>query len=88
MRFKILEGPMKNYPIEAQRNIVVAYCVLHNFIKEMQPYDLYLTDAANMDVGGTKGAQMPQFHVTPETFHDWKELRNAMADHMWMHRNE
>ncbi|XP_071906029.1 protein ANTAGONIST OF LIKE HETEROCHROMATIN PROTEIN 1-like [Coffea arabica] len=88
MRFKILDGPMKNYPIEAQRNIVVACCVLHNFIREMQPYDVYLPDEVNMDGGGTEGAQMPQLHVTPEALHDWKELRNAMADHMYLHRNE
>ncbi|XP_027098942.1 uncharacterized protein [Coffea arabica] len=88
MRFKILDGPMKNYPIEAQRNIVVACCVLHNFIREMQPYDVSLPDEVNMDGGGTEGAQMPQLHVTPEALHDWKELRNAMADHMYLHRNE
>ncbi|XP_071940127.1 protein ALP1-like [Coffea arabica] len=74
MRFKILDGPMKNYPIEAQRNIVVVCCVLHNFIREMQPYDIYLKDEANMDGADTEGAQMPQFHVTPEALHDWKEL--------------
>ena len=54
----------------------------------MQSYDVCLTDETNMDDGGTEGAQMPQFHVTPEALHDWKELRNAMADHMYLHRNE
>ncbi|XP_027102886.1 protein ALP1-like [Coffea arabica] len=88
MRFKILDGPMKNYPIEAQRNIVVACCVLHNFIREMQPYDVYLANEANMDDAHTAGAQIPQLHVTPEALNDWKELRNAMADHMYLHRNE
>ncbi|XP_027075953.1 uncharacterized protein [Coffea arabica] len=63
--------------------------VIERTLGEMQPYNLYLTDAAsNMDVGGTEGAEMLQFHVTSEALYDWKELRNAMADHMWMHRNE
>ena len=52
MRFKILEDPMKNYPIEAQKNIVLICYVLNNFIKEMQPYDHYMMDpkvAPSMD---------------------------------------
>ena len=73
MRFKILESPMKNYPIEAQRKIVLACCVLYNFIKDMQPHDQFLTDlniASNMDVGDAEGAQAAQFHVMSKAQHD------------------
>ena len=54
----MLEGPVKNYPIETQRNIVMTCCVLHNFIRKMQQYDIYLMDEANMDGGGNERAQI------------------------------
>lgn len=88
-RFKILGGPMKNYPIEIQREIVIACCVLHNFIKEMQSYDGLMDENASssMDVGDSQGPQLTQFDMTQEGLREWKTLRHAMADHMWQNRN-
>ena len=52
---------MKNYPIEAQKNIVLTCYVLHNFIRKIKSYDQYFMDsnaASNMDAGDAERAQV------------------------------
>nr|XP_027093518.1 uncharacterized protein LOC113713911 [Coffea arabica] len=46
--FPILKGPMQNYLIATQNNIVLACCALHNFLRDYVPNDEYFNkEAAN-----------------------------------------
>ncbi|XP_071916086.1 uncharacterized protein [Coffea arabica] len=44
--FPTLRGPIQNYLIAIQNNIVLACCTLHNFIRDHSPNDLYFNEEA------------------------------------------
>lgn len=48
--FSILKGPMQNYLMATQNNIVLACCTLHNFMREHKLDDEYFLEEANVGV--------------------------------------
>ncbi|XP_027177992.1 protein ALP1-like [Coffea eugenioides] len=57
--FPILKGSMQNYLIAMQNNIVLACCVLHNFMRDYVPNDEYFNEEA------ANGA-FPDAHIAGE----------------------
>ncbi|CAI9089484.1 OLC1v1024068C1 [Oldenlandia corymbosa var. corymbosa] len=49
-KFAFLKGPMNNYDFKKQVNFVIAICVVHNFIKELQLEDDIINEFANEDL--------------------------------------
>ena len=95
MRFPILKGPMQNYLIATQNNIVFASCALHNIIREKVSNDDYFAAGAaagaiEIEDAYEDGYQVPglqQINMSQQNIAEWNEVRRAMADHMYLHRH-
>ncbi|XP_027178121.1 putative nuclease HARBI1 [Coffea eugenioides] len=48
-RFPILKGPMQNYLIAIQNNIVLTCCTLHNFMRDYVPNDEYFNEETALE---------------------------------------
>lgn len=92
-RFPILKGPMQNYLMATQNNIVLACCALHNFMRENQLNDEYFDEeAAN---GATEdsiqgGYQFPEpqpVDMSEEGIATFAQDRIAIANSMYRHRH-
>lgn len=87
-RFAILRGVVPNYTMTTQINIIIACCVMHNFIRDPQPNDMYFT---NLDEGDPviHGAIPPyleiqSLHSPLEVVEQWIAMRDTMATHMFI----
>ncbi|XP_027151234.1 protein ALP1-like [Coffea eugenioides] len=95
MRFPILKGPMQNYLIATQNNIVFACCALHNFMREKVSNDDYFAAGAaagaiEIEDAYEDGYQVPglqQINMSQQNMAEWNEVCRAMADHMYLHRH-
>ncbi|XP_027173051.1 putative nuclease HARBI1 [Coffea eugenioides] len=89
--FLILEGPMQNYMMATQNNIVLACCALHNFMWEHVPNDAYFNEqqavgawADNLHDGQQVLGQQP-VDMSAQGIANWNEDRRAIANHMYYH---
>lgn len=92
MRFPILEGPMQNYMIATQNNIVLACCALHNFMREHVANDNYFNQEAAIGAfadAHEEGNQVPPPQpgdMSQQRIGEWNEDRRAIANHMYLNR--
>ncbi|XP_027085308.1 protein ANTAGONIST OF LIKE HETEROCHROMATIN PROTEIN 1-like [Coffea arabica] len=91
-RFPILQGPMQNYLMATQNNIVLACCALHNFMRDHVPNDAYFVEeeadaalADNLDQGNQMFGPQP-VDMSAQGIAGWNEDRRAIADHMCYHQ--
>ncbi|XP_071939946.1 uncharacterized protein [Coffea arabica] len=93
-RFPILKGPMQNYLMATQNNIVLACCALHNFMRDNVPNDAYFVEeetiAAQADninhmVDQMAGAE--PLDMSPQGIAGWNEFRSALANSMYYHQH-
>ncbi|XP_027071741.1 uncharacterized protein [Coffea arabica] len=93
-RFSILKGPMQNYLMATQNNIVLACCALHNFMRDNVPNDAYVVEeetiAAQADninhvVDQMAGAE--PLDMSPQGIAGWNEFRSALANSMYYHQH-
>ena len=84
-RFPILKGPMQNYMLARQTSIVIACCVVHNFIREQLPYDTYFLEHLDEDmIVDQDGLRNNIYvHISNERVEEWNEYRNDIATAMW-----
>ena len=87
-RFTILRGPVPNFYMSTQINVVIACCTLHNFIRDELPDDDIFNDhEQEMDIEGEGGVPpMPEIQplsASQEEVNEWHEMRDAMANGMW-----
>ncbi|KAL5575249.1 hypothetical protein UlMin_016948 [Ulmus minor] len=90
-RFRILRG-IPRYPLEKQRNIVIACAVLHNFIKlfsseeaVFNPEDDAVDDGNAQDDVGEASTQQQQQQQREES-NDMGHIRDHIANAMWNDR--
>jgi hypothetical protein len=77
-RFAILKSQMP-YPFKTQARIVIACCLLHNFIRRVDRDDV-VTDSDSDDDDDTR---LPQYQESASTFHvETEERRKQIADQM------
>ncbi|XP_027182107.1 uncharacterized protein LOC113780507 [Coffea eugenioides] len=87
-RFTILRGPVPNFYMSTQINVVIACCTLHNFIRDELPDDDIFNDhEQEMDIEGEGGVPpMPEIQplsASQEEVNEWHEMRDALANGMW-----
>ncbi|XP_027061002.1 uncharacterized protein [Coffea arabica] len=88
-RFKFLKGPVPNFYMTTQVNVVIACCALHNFLRLHQPGDAHFQLAKDGNVGlehQQGGGELP--HVQPlnasrAEVMAWKARRDAIATEMY-----
>ncbi|KAL5545998.1 hypothetical protein UlMin_005685 [Ulmus minor] len=90
-RFRILRG-IPRYPLEKQRDIIIACAVLHNFIKlfsseeaVFNPEDDAVDDGNAEDVGEASTQQQQQQQQREES-NDMGHIRDHIANAMWNDR--
>ncbi|XP_027151924.1 putative nuclease HARBI1 [Coffea eugenioides] len=88
-RFPILKGPMPNYLMNRQVELVIACCVLHNFIRDEHPHDELFARESGEDEEdyADPGAQPQQIDLSAAAQRNWNSFRMAITDHMFDHRN-
>ena len=91
-RFSILKGPMQNYLMATQNNIVLACCALHNFMRDHVPNDAYFVEeeadaalADNLDQDNQMAGPQP-LDMSAKEIASWNEDRRATADHTYYHQ--
>ena len=93
-RFPILKGPMQNYLMATQNNIVLACCALHNFMRDNVPNDAYFVEEENIAaqadninhvVDQMAGAE--PLDMSPQGIAGWNEFRSALANSMYYHQH-
>ncbi|XP_071923057.1 protein ALP1-like [Coffea arabica] len=88
-RFPILKGPMQNYLIATQNNIVLACCTLHNFMRAYSPADEYFNEEATLgaiadaQIAGEQQQAGQPIDMSEQGIFNWNEDRRAMAAHMY-----
>ncbi|XP_027088696.1 uncharacterized protein [Coffea arabica] len=88
-RFPILKGPMQNYLIATQNNIVLACCTLHNFMRAYSPADEYFNEEAvlgalaDAQITGDQQQSGQPIDMSQQGIDNWNEDRRAMAAHMY-----
>ncbi|XP_027079317.1 uncharacterized protein [Coffea arabica] len=89
-RFPILKGPMQNYLIATQNNIVLACCTLHNFMRDYVPNDEYFNEEAlqgafaDAHIAGHQVHQGQSINMLQQGIDNWNEDRQAIAAHMYL----
>ena len=92
-RFPILKGPMQNYLIATQNNIVLACCALHNFMRDYVPNDEYFNEEAingafaDAHIAGEQVQMGQPIDMSQQGIDNWNEDRRAMAAHMYVNAN-
>ncbi|CDO99863.1 unnamed protein product [Coffea canephora] len=92
-RFSILKGPMQNYLIATQNNIVLACCALHNFMRDYVPNDEYFNEEtangafADAHIAGEQVQMGQPIDISQQGIDNWNEDRRAMAAHMYWNAN-
>ena len=92
-RFPILKGPMQNYRIATQNNIVLACCTLHNFMRDYAPNDEYFDEEAalgaqlDLQDGGNEIHEAQPIDMSQQGIQNWNENRRAIAVHMYVNRH-
>ncbi|XP_027118351.1 uncharacterized protein [Coffea arabica] len=92
-RFPILKGPMQNYLIATQNNIVLACCTLHNFMRDYAPNDEYFDEEAalgaqlDLQEGGNEIHEAQPIDMSQQGVQNWNENRRAIAVHMYVNRH-
>ncbi|XP_031256099.1 uncharacterized protein LOC116114087 [Pistacia vera] len=80
-RFRILDG-MNNYPLQKQANIVMACCVIHNFIKRF-----YMNDPIFQRFNGNRvceeGNGMGSNQLTQRNTDDMGRVRDSITTAIW-----
>ena len=70
-----------------QINIVIVCCVMHNFIRDQQPNDMYFVnpDMGDPDIHGAISPypKMQPLHSPLEVNDQWIAMRDAMAAHIF-----
>ncbi|XP_071920766.1 uncharacterized protein [Coffea arabica] len=89
-RFPILKGPMQNYLIATQNNIVLACCTLHNFMRAYSPADEYFNEEAALGaladahIAGEQPHPGQPIDMSQQGIDNWNEDRWAMAAYMYL----
>ncbi|KAK6134848.1 hypothetical protein DH2020_031389 [Rehmannia glutinosa] len=87
-RFPILKGPMPRYSIRRQVNIVIACCVLHNWLRANYQDDEYFRRAErgefDPDEAADDARQIPQ--QSQQDIVAQSEFRDMLAASMWARR--
>ncbi|KAL8463414.1 hypothetical protein ACS0TY_034174 [Phlomoides rotata] len=86
MRFPVLRYGMSCYSIKTQVDMVIACCVIHNFIRRFGMADMCFdqnVDGVNADPTMHSVAR----NATRQTIEAQTELRTAIADAMWQNMN-
>ncbi|XP_027166322.1 uncharacterized protein LOC113766317 [Coffea eugenioides] len=92
-RFPILKGPMQNYLIATQNNIVLACCTLHNFMRDYAPNDEYFDEEAalgaqlDLQEGGNEIHEAQPIDMSQQGIQNWNENRRAIEVHMYVNRH-
>lgn len=93
-RWAILRSP-SFFPIKTQSRIILACCLLHNFIRREVPDDIEeLNEGENNGGGAQEGEEEVEEEVEEliravETSAEWTAWRNTLAEEMfneWRHR--
>ncbi|KAK6121453.1 hypothetical protein DH2020_044799 [Rehmannia glutinosa] len=87
-RFPILKGPMPRYSIRRQVNIVIACCVLHNWLRANYQDDEYFRRSERGEFDRMRSAddarQIPQ--QSQQDIVAQSEFRDMLAASMWARR--
>ncbi|KAL2227912.1 UNVERIFIED_CONTAM: hypothetical protein Sindi_1770900 [Sesamum indicum] len=86
-RFPILKGPMPHYSVERQRDLVIACCVIHNFIRKFSIADHFFNRGEHGEFDSYDNQANNEFHRLPQQSQEDIDtpaaFRNAMAAHLW-----
>ncbi|XP_027060941.2 uncharacterized protein [Coffea arabica] len=88
-RFKFLKGPVPNFYMMTQVSVVIACCVLHNFLRLHQPGDAYfqLVEDENVRLehqqGGGELLHVQPLNASRAEVMAWKVRRDAIATEMY-----
>ncbi|XP_071913954.1 uncharacterized protein [Coffea arabica] len=92
-RFPIFKGPMQNYLIATQNNIVLACCTFHNFMRAYSPTDEYFNEEAALGalvdahIAGEQPHPGQPIDMSQQGIDNWNEDRRAMAAHMYLNEH-
>ncbi|KAL2232328.1 UNVERIFIED_CONTAM: hypothetical protein Sindi_1412800 [Sesamum indicum] len=86
-RFPILKGPMPPYSLDRQRDLVIACCVIHNFIRKFGIDDQFFERGKRGEFDNANNEANDQFRRLPqqsqEDIDTQSAFRDAMAGHLW-----
>ncbi|KAL2240205.1 UNVERIFIED_CONTAM: hypothetical protein Sindi_0661700 [Sesamum indicum] len=85
-RFPILKGPMPPYSLDRQRDLVIACCVIHNFIQKFGIDDQFFEHGERGEFDDLDNEANDQFHRLPQQSQQdidtQAAFRDAMAGHL------
>lgn len=81
-RFAILRSHAF-YPIEDQNKIIMACCMIHNFIRTTNPHDPEEENVNEDHCDGADAQPIDDFVGTVEASVEWTGWRDTMAHHMY-----
>ncbi|KAK4480137.1 hypothetical protein RD792_013195 [Penstemon davidsonii] len=83
MRFPILRGPMPQFSLTTQIDIVIACCAIHNFIRKFSVDDelfCYHDDDLELEMGLTGESRL---NATNDEIQLMGDIRDGIAEAMW-----
>ncbi|KAL2240870.1 UNVERIFIED_CONTAM: hypothetical protein Sindi_0728200 [Sesamum indicum] len=88
--FPILKGPMLPYSLDHQRDLVIACCVIHNFIRKFGIDDQFFERRERGEFDDPDNEANDQFRRLPQQSQQdidtQAAFRDAMAGHLWNDR--
>ncbi|KAK6138572.1 hypothetical protein DH2020_027686 [Rehmannia glutinosa] len=92
-RFAIIKGLMPNYKLPTQADIVIACCVVHNFVRKHSAFDEIFESVADPDYvpppeeGTSTQPLRRQMNHTDEGLMEQSVLRDSIAASLWESRH-
>ncbi|KAL2247287.1 UNVERIFIED_CONTAM: hypothetical protein Sindi_2581000 [Sesamum indicum] len=90
-RFPILKGPMPPYSLDRQRDLVIACCVIHNFIRKFGIDDQFFEHGERGEFDDPDNEANDQYRRLPQQSQQdidtQAAFRDAMAGHLWNDRD-
>ncbi|XP_011102126.1 uncharacterized protein LOC105180135 isoform X1 [Sesamum indicum] len=90
-RFPILKGPMPPYSLDRQRDLVIACCVIHNFIRKFGIDDQFFEHGERGEFDDLDNEANDQYRRLPQQSQQdidtQAAFRDAMAGHLWSDRD-
>lgn len=71
------------YPVELKNRIIMACCLLHNYIRQVMPNDPFETDNVTDEGTGDLGYGDNNNITIVATSNEWNAFRNSLAENMF-----